>query len=172
MDITEVILHQHAEQRRMFAMIEEWPRDDGVGLDALWKRLEILLEVHADAEERFFYPELVRLGTGGGDAPSAQEEVEDAIKDHNEIRDGIRAVRRCDAGSDKWYAAVLETNVANSDHMAEEERQDLTDFRQHASLELRHDLAVQFLRYESEHWARGVKPVDKDPEEFVEEHEA
>ncbi|MDQ2782876.1 hemerythrin domain-containing protein [Lapillicoccus sp.] len=172
MDVTEVILHQHAEQRRMFAMIEEWPRDDEAGLDALWKRLEILLEVHADAEERFFYPELVRLGTGGGDAPSAQEEVEDAIKDHNEIRDGIRAVRRCEAGSDKWYAAVLETNVANSDHMAEEERQDLTDFRHHASLTLRHDLAVQFLRYESQHWARGVKPVDKDPEEFVEEHEA
>ena len=73
MDVTEVILHQHAEQRRMFAMLEEWPRDDEDGLDALWKRLEILLEVHAEAEERFFYPELVRRGEGGGDADSMEE---------------------------------------------------------------------------------------------------
>ena len=171
MDVTEVILHQHAEQRRMFAMLEEWPRDDTDGLAALWSRLEILLEVHAEAEEQFFYPELVRLGTGGGDADSVAEEVEDAVKDHNEIRDAIRKARGAKAGSDAWFEAVLEANVANSDHMAEEERQDLTDFRQHATLELRHDLAVQFLRFEAQHWATGVPVVDKDPEQFVEDHE-
>ena len=171
MDITEVILHQHAEQRRMFTMLEEWPRNDEDGLDALWKRLEILLEVHAEAEERFFYPELVKLGQGAGDADSVEEEVEDAIKDHNEIREAIRSVRRCKAGSEKWWAAVVEANVANSDHMAEEERQDLTDFRQQTTLALRHGIAVQFLRFEAEHWATGVSPVDRDPEEFVEANE-
>ena len=56
--------------------------------------------------------------------------------------------------------------------MAEEERQDLTDFRQQTTLELRHDIAVQFLRFEAEHWATGVTPVDKDPDEFVEQNEA
>ena len=76
MDITEVILHQHAEQRRMFTMLEEWPRDDEDGLDALWKRLEILLEVHAEAEERFFYPELVKLGEGAGAAGGAASAVD------------------------------------------------------------------------------------------------
>ena len=55
--------------------------------------------------------------------------------------------------------------------MAEEERQDLTDFRQQTTLALRHGIAVQFLRFEAEHWATGVKPVDKDPEEFVEDNE-
>ena len=147
MDITEVILHQHAEQRRMFTVLEEWPRDDEDGLDALWKRLEILLEVHAEAEERFFYPELVKLGEGAGDADSVEEEVEDAIKDHNEIRDAVRATQ------------------------GKAERQDLTDFRQKTTLALRHGIAVQFLRFEAEHWATGVTPVDKDPEEFVEENE-
>jgi hypothetical protein len=173
MDITEVILHQHGEQRRMFTMLEEWPRDDEEGLDALWRRLEILLEVHAEAEERFFYPELVKLGKGAGDADSVEEEVEDAIKDHNEIRDAIRAVRRAaKAGSAGWWKAVTDANLANSDHMAEEERQDLTDFRQQTTLDLRHEIAVQFLRFEAEHWATGVKPVDKDPEEFVEDNES
>lgn len=167
MDITEVILHQHAEQRRMFAVLEEWPRDDEEGLAALWRRIEILLEVHAEAEERFFYPELAAVGEGGGDAASATEEITDAIKDHNEIREAVRAVRRCRPGSEKWWEAVTAANVANGDHMAEEERQDLTDYRERASLQKRHALAVAFQRFEAQHWARGVVPVDKDPEEFA-----
>src|SRR6476659_3889689 len=167
-DITEVISHQHDEQRRMFAMLEEWPRDDHEGLAAVWKRLEILLEVHAEAEERYFYPELLRLGTGGADAESVDEEVEDAVKDHNAIRDAVRRVGQSETGSDEWWTAVVDANVHNSDHMGEEERQDLADFRQRASLELRHEIAVQFLRYEAQRWAEGITPRDKDPEDYVE----
>lgn len=171
MDITELILRQHADQRSLFAALEEWPRDDTAGLGSLWRRLEIMLEVHALAEERFFYPELTRLGTGGGDADSVEGEVKDAIKDHNEIRDAIARVAAAQVGSKDWFAAVLEVNVANGDHMAEEERQDLTDFRQHATLDLRHRLAVDFLRFEAEHWADGVSAVDRDPDEYVRENE-
>ena len=167
MDITDVILRQHDEQRRMFSMLEEWPRDDHEGLDAVWKRLEILLEVHAEAEEKYFYPELLRLGTGGADAESVDEEVEDAVKDHNEIRQAVRKVGRCRTGSDAWWKAVVDANVHNSDHMGEEERQDLADFRQQATLELRHEIAVQFLRYEALRWAEGITPEDKDPEGYV-----
>lgn len=172
MDITEVILHQHGDQRRMFSQLEEWPRDDTAGLDAFWKRLEILLEVHAEAEERYFYPELVRRGKGAGDADSVEEEITDAIKDHNEIRDAAGEVSKHETGSDGWWEVVTRANVVNSDHMAEEERQDLTDFREHMGLDKRHDIAVQFLRFEAEHWATGVLPKDKDPERYVEEHEA
>jgi hypothetical protein len=166
-DINEVIAHQHEEQRRMFAMLEEWPRDDSEGLAAIWTRLQILLETHAEAEEQFFYPELLRLGTGAADAESTEEEVEDAVKDHNELRAAIRRVARCKTGSAAWWTAVVDANVHNSDHMGEEERQDLADFRQQASLELRHEIAVQFLRYESLKAAKGVAPVDKDPERYV-----
>ncbi|GAA1501445.1 hemerythrin domain-containing protein [Terrabacter terrae] len=169
MDITDVILRQHDEQRRMFAMLEEWPRDDREGLAAVWKRLEILLEVHAEAEERYFYPELLRVGTGGADAESVDEEVEDAVKDHNDIRDAVRRVADAEIGSDEWWTAVVDANVHNSDHMGEEERQDLADFRQRASLQLRHEIAVQFLRYEAVRWAEGITPRDKDPEDYVEE---
>ena len=166
-DITDVILRQHDEQRRMFAVLEEWPRDDHEGLAAVWKRLEILLETHAEAEELYFYPELLRIGTGGADAESVDEEVEDAVKDHNDIRRSVRKVGRCRTGSDAWWTAVVDANVHNSDHMGEEERQDLADFRQRASLELRHEIAVQFLRYEAVRWAEGITPKDKDPERYV-----
>ena len=50
--------------------------------------------------------------------------------------------------------------------LAEEEREGLTDFRRHVSFEERHGLAIRFLAFESSHML-GVKPVDKDPEEYV-----
>jgi hypothetical protein len=64
---------------------------------------------------------------------------------------------------------VAAANYANSDHMGEEEREGLTDFRRQASLELRHELAVRFVAFETAH-VTGVTPVDKDPEAYVQEH--
>ena len=61
-------------------------------------------------------------------------------------------------------------NVANGDHMAEEEREGLTDFRRRAGLQLRHRLAVAFAAFEARHVA-GVPAVDKDPEEYIREAE-
>jgi hypothetical protein len=170
LDITDVILHQHGEQRRMFAMLDEVPHDDTETLGAVWKRLEILLETHAEAEERYFYPVLLKVGTGAADASDAPEEVTDAVKDHNDIRDAIRKVGQADVGTDAWWQAVVECRVANSTHMGEEERQDLADFRRNADLGMRHDIAVQFLRYESLKAATGVPPEDKDPKEYVQEN--
>ncbi|HEY7605581.1 MAG TPA: hemerythrin domain-containing protein, partial [Actinomycetes bacterium] len=62
MDITELILSDHHEQRRMFAMLDEVEPSDTGTLAALWARLAAMLEVHAQAEELFFYPELLKLG--------------------------------------------------------------------------------------------------------------
>jgi len=169
-DITELILSQHHEQRRLFAILDEVPREDTETLAGLWQRLSAFLEVHAEAEERYFYPEVLRLGHGApGKEDGPEEETEDAIKDHNEIREGIRKAASHDVGSDEWWAAVREAREANSDHMAEEEREDLADFRQHADLQTRHEIALKFVAYEAKHWA-GIKPVDKDPEEYVAQH--
>ena len=170
MDITEEILFQHHEQRRQFALLDEIPRDDTETLGAVWRRLAVLLEVHAEAEERYFYPEVLRLGHGApGTDDGPEPETEDAVKDHNEIRDGIRKADAHSVGSDDWWDAVRETREANDDHMGEEEREDLADFRLHADLRTRHDIAVKFIGYEARHWA-GIQPVDKDPEEYVEQH--
>ena len=169
MDITELILTQHHEQRRTFALLDELA-DDPTGLAAVWERLTILLEVHAKAEEKFFYPRLLQVGTGGGDAESAEAETKDAIKDHNEIRDAIAEAATHPVGSDAWWKAVRECDEANSDHMAEEEREDLVDVRRHADLQTRHDIAVQFIRFENQHAARGITPEDEDPDTYVREH--
>ena len=171
MDITQLILDDHAEQRRLFAMIEQIDRNETAALTAIWKRLQALLDVHAEAEEQFFYPHLLSVGTGGGDADSAEDETEDAIKDHNEIRDTGSAVDSHAVGSSEWFLAVNEANKANSDHMAEEERQGLTDFRRNADLATRHALAIEFAAFEARHLT-GIKPVNKDPKDYIAEHQA
>ncbi len=169
MDITQLILDDHAEQRRLFAMLDGIDRADGQALGAIWRRLRALLDTHAEAEELFFYPDLLKIGEGAADADSAADETRDAIKDHNEIRDTAAAVDKEDIGSDAWFDAVDACNKANGDHMAEEERQGLADFRRHGDLTLRHTLAVRFAAFEADHLT-GVAPVNKNPRTYVKAH--
>ena len=170
MDITQLILDDHHEQRRLFAIVEQIDRAATADLATVWNRLAAFLEVHAAAEEAIFYPALLQAGVGAGDVDTAEEETLDAIHDHNDIRDAIAGVPGHEVGSDGWYAAIAAVNLANGDHMAEEEREGLTDFRRHATLQWRHDLAVAFASFEASHYA-GVPVVDKDPAEYVREAE-
>lgn len=170
MDITELILDDHREQRRLFAMLEQADGAGSATLGLLWTRLAAFLEVHAQAEEEIFYPELIRVGLMTGRAGQAEDETLDAIGDHNQIRDTITAVADHQVGSRGWNAAIAAVNVANGDHMAEEEREGLTDFRRAAGLQVRHDLAVKFAAFEARHFA-GIMPVDKDPAGYVHQAE-
>ncbi|MGV9008996.1 hemerythrin domain-containing protein [Brevundimonas sp.] len=171
MDITQLILDDHAEQRRLFGIIEQIDPKDTDALSAVWGRLSAFLDVHAEAEERFFYPQLMKIGEGANDAEdgTVAGETEDAIEDHNKLRDAVKAVDQYPVGTGAWIEAVGKANVVNSKHMGEEERQGLTDFRRHAPIETRHALAIQFAAFEAEH-ITGIKPVNKDPEAYVEKH--
>ena len=171
MDITQLILDDHAEQRRLFAIIEQIDPKDTDALSAVWSRLSAFLDVHAEAEERFFYPELLKQGEGANDAEdgTVEGETEDAIEDHNKLRDAVKAVEQHKVGSREWIDAVGEANVVNSKHMGEEERQGLTDFRRNVSLKDRHDLGVKYAAFQARH-ITGVKPVNKDVDEYIDQH--
>jgi len=170
-DITELILDDHREQRRLFAILEQIDRADTGVLSAIWDRLASFLELHAAAEEAIFYPALLQVGVAAHRTAGVEDETLDAIHDHNEIRDAVTEVARHQVGTDEWFAAVAGANLANSDHMAEEEREGLTDFRRLAGLQRRHQLAVAFAAYEARNFA-GVPAVDKDPASYVREAEA
>jgi len=169
-DITQLILDDHHEQRRLFAILEQVGRGDTAVLAAVWGRLAAFLELHAAAEEAIFYPELLQVGLAARRKAGVEDETLDAIHDHNDIRDAVAEAARHPVGSDGWFDAVAAANLANSDHMAEEEREGLTDFRRLASLQRRHDLAVAFVAFEARNYA-GVTPHDLDPAEYVREAE-
>jgi hypothetical protein len=165
MDITELILSDHHEQRRMFAMLDDVSPEDTTTLGVLWERLSAMLEVHAQAEEVYFYPELLKLGERRHENEEI-EETKDAIGDHNDIRDGITAAAKHEAGSDGWWAGVTAARKANDEHMGEEEHEGLADFRRHVDLDTRHRIAVAFAAYEAVN-AAGVPIEDKDPDQYV-----
>ena len=74
--------------------------------------------------------------------------------------------------TDEWWAAVGRTRLANDDHMGEEEREGLADFRRHASIGLREALGRQYREFMAQHpTTKGLSIVDRDPESYVEEQE-
>lgn len=169
MDITQLILDDHHEQRRLFAIIDQIKDSDTASLAAVWERLATFLEVHAKAEEDFFYPTLLKVGQGEGGKSSAKAETIDAIKDHNEIRDAVSDVKSHKVGSAPWRKAVAKANAANGEHMDEEERQGLVDFRRQATLKTRHDLAVRFAKFEALH-INGVHATNQSPRAYVDKN--
>lgn len=166
-DITDLILDEHEEFRRQF--VELWDlraSGDPGAISATWQPLADLLEVHATAEEEIFYP--VLLKRGGDEAP---EETDDAVGDHNEIRDAIRAASELETGSDPWWQAVLECRKANDEHLAEEERDVIPDFREHTDEALRSRLGADWVAFHARHrGAHGISGEDIDPQEYIVEN--
>ena len=174
LDVTDLVLEDHATVRRQFALLDDC-HDDSRALAVVWKGLARMLDVHAACEEEVFYPSLLRVGDSGDDDATegdAVDETDDAIGDHNKIRDAVAEARRHDPGSDDWWAAVRRAREENDDHLAEEEHDALPDFRRNAPDALRADLAVRWLDWCSAHDdGRGIT-YDKDPEEYIGERTA
>jgi hypothetical protein len=164
-DITQLILDDHERFRRDFARLDDLQARRFVPateLAQVWEPLAALLDVHAIAEEEIFYPQLLRKGDDGTD------ETLDAVGDHNDIRDAVRDAERHPVGSDAWWEAVGQARAANDEHMAEEEREALADFRRNAAVGLRVSLGRRFHQFKTEHeGARGLDTSDRDPEGYV-----
>lgn len=169
-DITELILAEHDWFRQQFARLDDLQAQtpvDNAALDRVWGPLADKLDVHAYIEEKIFYPQLLKRG-----ADDPEGETLDAIGDHNDIRDEVRAANAVPVGTEEWWAAVGRTRLANDDHMSEEERQGLSDFRRHAPIGLREALGRQWSEFVTQHpTARGLPITDRDPESYVEDIE-
>jgi hypothetical protein len=170
-DITMLILADHEWFREQFARLDYLRARTSVkgeALEKVWRPLGDKLDVHAYAEEAIFYPQLLKRGV---DDPEG--ETLDAIGDHNDIRDGVRDANAAETGSDEWWAAVGRARAANDEHMGEEEREGLSDFRRHAPVGLREALGRQYGEFMARHpTTRGLQIVDRDPQTYVEEAEA
>src|ERR1700761_1948142 len=82
-DIVELIYADHDWFRRQFFLLDAAGRPED--LIAIWAPLALRLDTHADAEETVFYPQLLAVGNSG----DPEDETEDAIGDHNKIRDAV-----------------------------------------------------------------------------------
>jgi len=145
-DIVELILADHARIRRLFAVLDDAVRSAGQPgacemLSQAWARLEGLIELHAAAEEEICYLALFGHGTG------AMAELQSAIADHDDIREGAREAALHEVGSGAWWRAVTAVKRASTEHMASEEQGVLADFRRRARPTLRDDLARRWVAF-------------------------
>ena len=166
-DVTRLVLLDHETLRRHFADLDD-ARASGQlsAITAAWKPLADLLDLHAETEEAVFYPELLAVGA------HAEDETQDAIDDHNKIRDAVHDAAGREPGSEEWWEAVWRANLENSKHMAEEERGALTDLRLHADPNRRVELGLRWLEFRATHErASEVAAEDKDADDYIQEHE-
>ncbi|ORW95535.1 cation-binding protein [Mycobacterium sp. IEC1808] len=165
-DITVLIQTDHDWFREQFGRLDSLRTQAPVNnsaLERVWRPLADKLDVHAYIEEKIFYPQLLKRGTN-----DPEGETLDAIGDHNDIRDGVRDANAARVGTDEWWAAVGRTRSANDDHMVEEERDGLPDFRRNAPIGLREALGRQYSEFMAEHpTTEGLPIVDRDPEYYV-----
>jgi hypothetical protein len=168
-DVTRLILDDHETLRRRFADLDDAQASgDLAAIRAAWEPLADLLDLHAEAEEQVFYPKLLEYGL----RPRAEDETEDAIEDHNKIRQGVRDAAGREVGSDGWWEAVGRARTENSKHIAEEEREALSDFRLTVPLDERYDLGLDWMRFRARHEGESdIEGVDKDVDEYLAEHE-
>ena len=171
-DIIDLVYADHDWLRRQFFRLDDAKTTDE--LAAIWDALSNRLDAHAQAEETVFYPALLKHG--GSDDPGNPEgdpkdEIEDAITDHNAIRDAVRESRKHEPGSKEWFEAVFAARKENGEHLDEEEREAMPDFIKSASLELRHQLGMQWLLFNAAHeTTTGVDNRDKDADAYIEQN--
>ena len=170
-DITMLILADHEWFREQFAKLDDLQARTAVNraaLERVWRPLADKLDVHAYIEEKIFYPQLLKRG-----ADDPVGETLDAIGDHNDIRDGVSAADAAAIGTDHWWAAVGRAREANDDHMGEEEREGLSDFRRHAPTGLREALGQQYSEFMAAHpTTEGLRIADRDPQTYVDDVES
>jgi hypothetical protein len=159
-DITVLILSEHDAFRRAFTEVEGLT--DVQELTRRWKDLSDQLEVHACGEEAVFYPELLR------DVDDSEDDTEHAVKDHNEIRDAVRAVDRHEVGTGAWWEAFRSAREQTVEHLEEEERDVLPPFKDQVDEARRTELGERWLAFLEQHeGATGLSGEDKDPGRFV-----
>jgi iron-sulfur cluster repair protein YtfE (RIC family) len=163
-DITSLIMDDHEWLRRAFASLDDARTNEE--LAAVWGPLAERLDTHAQAEEDVFYPSLLKRGSD-----EAEDETDDAIGDHNKIRDAVAEASRLTVGSHEWFEAVGTARSENSEHLAEEEDEVLPDFRKNAPRELRAELAQRWIAFYAQHpRGRGIDTSDRDPQKYIEEN--
>ena len=83
----------------------------------------------------------------------------------------MHAPSRHTVGTAEWWAAVVAAREANDEHMAEEEREGIADFRARPGRAAR-VAGPRFARFFEQHpTTAGVDIADKDPERYVEDIE-
>jgi acetyl esterase/lipase len=132
-DIDHLIADDHAVVERQFQHLEAGRGNRRVLVD----QISFELALHAFAEETVLYPLWPEVGL--------TDEHEDAEREHREIKDLLVVLGRTEPGEDEFEQALANLIRTTRHHVADEETEELPDFRQRAGPERMAELGGRFL---------------------------
>jgi hypothetical protein len=125
-DVMDLIMADHRRIRRLRETLHDAARFAGAsGPDwvpgHVWQRLTDLLMAHFEAEEKICYLPALQI------APDAAGPQREALADHDDIREAIRAASLERPGSAPWWRAVTAALAGSMNHLRREENGILAD---------------------------------------------
>jgi hemerythrin superfamily protein len=116
MRATTILKKDHRVVSGLFWTLRQTP--SASARKSIFNQIEQLLETHTQAEEELFYPAVRNLYT-----TMAEEQVDEAVRQHQRIRSLVYQVSRTDPGSFEFMSKVNELREAVEQHVEEEENE-------------------------------------------------
>lgn len=115
MNIYEAIRQDHDLQRSLLDQLLETSGDTSTRR-TLFEKLKKELQVHADAEERFFYVTLIKKD-------ATQEMARHGVAEHHEIDELVERLEETPFDSPGWLTLCKSLKEQVEHHLADEEKQ-------------------------------------------------
>jgi hemerythrin superfamily protein len=115
----QMLQRDHKIVKELFSQYEKLGDDDLDEKDRLWRQLNEELTIHAEIEERLFYPAVRDVRTD-----EAEDLINEAIEEHRVVKTLLEEMSNAEVGDDVFDAKmkVLRENVL---HHAEEEEKEI-----------------------------------------------
>ena len=114
MNLYDMLQKDHERVQELFLRLEGTGESDIAGREQIFSALRHELDIHSQAEEKFFYS-LLR-----GEADT-RELVLESLDDHKDVKKRLEALDSMDKGSAEWIAALHACRGIVERHVAEEE---------------------------------------------------
>ncbi|HSR14020.1 MAG TPA: hemerythrin domain-containing protein [Thermodesulfobacteriota bacterium] len=109
MEIYQLLKNDHVEAKQLFNQLQS---GGGADKESLLEKLEKELTIHMEGEEKLFYPRL---------QAKFADKVAEGIKEHNQTREHLKAVKAAKGDASKWQRSLLELMKGVDHHVQEEE---------------------------------------------------
>jgi hemerythrin superfamily protein len=113
MDLFQLIRQDHQKAKRLFERLAE-TAGGTQSRPRLFAELKHELELHAEVEEKYFYPAL-------RSHDDAKDLIEEALEEHGDMKEALVALDRGDKESDSWTDRLDELQEDVEHHVEEEE---------------------------------------------------
>jgi len=113
MDLFQLIRQDHQKAKRLFERLAE-TSSGTQSRPRLFAELKHELELHAEVEEKYFYPALQRHD-------EAKDLVAEALEEHSDVKEALAALDQGDDESDGWTDRLDELQEDVEHHVEEEE---------------------------------------------------